>query len=163
MNDFKLATPLGSPDPTNKDKTTYYGALRTTFDIIGTKYPGKQVLVVLPQKRYDEDTNYGGGSYHAYRKAQEVVCDEYSIPTVDLYRNIPGKKETAFYDTNMLNDTHWSAVGNDLVAETVARKLIGNGASGYVDTLPVAPQADGNYVLKVAVVNGVPTFKWELE
>ena len=61
MNDFKLATPLGSSATTNKDKTTFYGAMRVTYETLAAKYPGKKILLVLPQKRYDEDTNYGEG------------------------------------------------------------------------------------------------------
>ena len=63
------------------------------------------------------------------------VAREYGIPTIDLYNNFPNTKPT-FYATNMLNDTHFSAIGNDLVAEIIMRSLLGNGNSGNVDTLP---------------------------
>jgi len=166
MNDFKLHTTLGSPLPANKDKTTFYGAIRLTFDRLANKYPGKKIWVVLPQKRFDETVNYGGGLYADYRKAQIDVCREYGIPTIDLYNNFPNSKTTAvsggttFYATNMLNDTHFSAVGNDLVAELVARALIGNGNSGVADILPPIPTTDGTYTLKVTISGGIPVFSW---
>ena len=43
MNDFKLATPLGSPTEAT-DKTTFYGAMRMTYKRLANKYPR--------QKRY---------------------------------------------------------------------------------------------------------------
>ena len=160
MNDFKLASPLGSPLPNNKDKTTFYGAMRLTYERLATKYPGKKIVLVLPQKRYDETVNYGGGSYYHYLKAQVEVANEYGIPVVDLYNNMPGVKGTAFYNTYMLNDTHWSAAGNDRVAELVARELIGNGNKGNMDRIPPIPTTDGTYTLKVTITGGIPVFSW---
>ena len=163
MNDFKLASPLGSPLPNNKDKTTFYGAMRLTYERLATKYPGKKIVLVLPQKRYDETVNYGGGSYYHYLKAQVEVANEYGIPVVDLYNNMPGVKGTAFYDTYMLNDTHWSAAGNDRVAELVARELIGNGNKGNMDRIPPIPTTDGTYTLKVTITGGIPVFSWVVD
>jgi hypothetical protein len=160
MNDFKLASVLGSPLPTNKDKTTFYGAMRLTYERLAAKYPGKKIVLVLPQKRYDETVNYGGGSYYHYLKAQVEVANEYGIPIVDLYNNMPGVKGTAFYNTYMLNDTHWSAAGNDRVAELVARELIGNGNKGNMDRIPPIPTTDGTYTLKVTITGGIPVFSW---
>ena len=62
----------------------------------------------------------------------------------------------------MLNDTHFSAVGNDLVAELITRSLLGNGNSGVVETLPILPTTNGTYTLKLTVLNGVNTFSWVL-
>lgn len=162
MNDFKLATPLGSSATSNKDATTFYGAMRLTYDRLATKYPSKKIWLVLPQKRFDESTNYGGGDYLSYRKAQIDVAKEYGIPTIDLYNNFPNTKP-AFYATNMLNDTHFSAVGNDLVAEIIMRSLLGNGNSGVVETLPALPTTNGTYTLKLTVLDGVNTFSWILD
>ena len=164
MNDFKLATPLGSPTEAN-DKTTFYGAMRMTYKRLANKYPGKKIWLVLPQKRFDESNDYGGGDYLSYRKAQIEVAREYGIPTIDLYNNFPNSKTkisggVSFYDTNMLNDTHFSAIGNDLVAEIITRSLLGNGNSGVVETLPALPTNNGTYTLKLTVSNGVNTFSW---
>ncbi|MFA6654071.1 MAG: SGNH/GDSL hydrolase family protein, partial [Candidatus Delongbacteria bacterium] len=147
---------------TNKSATTFYGAMRLTYDRLATKYPAKKIWLVLPQKRYDESVNYGGGDYYAYRKAQIDVAREYGIPTIDLYNNFPNTKPT-FYATNMLNDTHFSAIGNDLVAEIITRSLLGNGNSGNVDTLPALPTANGTYTLKLTVLDGVNTFSWIID
>jgi hypothetical protein len=167
MNDFKLATPLGSPTEAT-DKTTFYGAMRMTYKRLANKYPGKKIWLVLPQKRFDESTNYGGGDYLSYRKAQIDVAREYGIPTIDLYNNFPNSKTeitsgVSFYDTNMLNDTHFSAIGNDLVAEIIMRSLLGNGNNGSVDVLPPLPTTNGTYTLKLTVLNGVNTFSWILD
>jgi len=162
MNDFKLATPLGSPDTSNKTASTFYGAMRLTYDRLATKYPAKKIWLVLPQKRFDEATNYGGGDYLSYRKAQIEVAREYGIPTIDLYNNFPNTKPT-FYATYMLNDTHFSALGNDYVAEIIMRSLLGNGNSGVVETLPALPTSNGTYTLKLTVLNGVNTFSWVLD
>ena len=101
----------------------------------------------------------GGGSYYHYLKAQVEVANEYGIPIVDLYHNFPNTKP-AFYDTYMLNDTHFSAVGNDWVAELVARELIGNGNKGDMDVIPPIPTTDGTYTLKVTITGGIPVFSW---
>ena len=63
----------------------------------------------------------------------------------------------------MLNDTHFSAVGNDLVAEIIMRSLLGNGNSGVVETLPALPTPNGTYTLKLTVLDGVNTFSWILD
>ena len=60
----------------------------------------------------------------------------------------------------MLNDTHFSAVGNDWVAELVARELIGNGNKGDMDVIPPIPTTDGTYTLKVTITGGIPVFSW---
>ena len=96
------------------------------------------------------------------------MAREYGIPTIDLYNNFPNSKTeisggVSFYDTNMLNDTHFSAVGNDLVAEIITRSLLGNGNSGSVDVIPPMPQTNGTYTLKVVVLNGVHTLSWVLD
>jgi lysophospholipase L1-like esterase len=163
MNDYKLATTLGSPLPANKDKTTFYGAMRVTYDRLAVKYPAKKIWLVLPQKRFDEATNYGGGDYLSYRKAQIEVAKEYGIPTIDLYNNFAnggGGTVPTFPTTTMLNATHFTAIGNDMVAELITRALIGNGNGGSVDIIPPIPQVNGTYVLKCVVLNGVHTFSW---
>ena len=119
MNDFKLATPLGSPTEAT-DKTTFYGAMRMTYKRLANKYPGKKIWLVLPQKRYLMKALIMVEEVISYRKAQIDVAREYGIPTIDLYNNFPNSKTeitsgVSFYDTNMLNDTHFSSIGNDLV------------------------------------------------
>ena len=151
---YSILTGVHAALPANKDKTTFYGAMRLTYERLATKYPGKKIVLVLPQKRYDETVNYGGGSYYHYLKAQVEVANEYGIPVVDLYNNMPGVKGTAFYATYMLNDTHWSAAGNDRVAELVARELIGNGNKGNMDRIPPIPTTNGTYTLKVTITGG---------
>ena len=96
------------------------------------------------------------------------MAHEYGIPTIDLYHTFPNSKTTAvsngvtFYAMNMLNDTHFSAAGNNLVAEIIMRSLLGNGNSGVVDKLPPLPSVNGNYTIKLTVLNGVYTLTWEL-
>ena len=60
MNDFKLATPLGSPTEAT-DKTTFYGAMRMTYKRLANKYPSKKIWLVTKNKNFDESMNYGGG------------------------------------------------------------------------------------------------------
>ena len=139
--------------------------MRMTYKRLANKYPSKKIWLVLPQKRFDESTNYGGGDYLSYRKAQIDVAREYGIPTIDLYNNFPNSKTeitsgVSFFDTNMLNDTHFSAIGNDLVAEIITRSLLGNGNSGVVETLPALPTTNGTYTLKLTVLDGVNSFSW---
>ena len=52
------------------------------------------------------------------------------------------------------------AVGNDKVAELVARELIGNGNKGDMDLIPPIPTTDGIYTLKATITGGVPVFSW---
>lgn len=138
--------------------------MRTTYKKLYEKYPGKRIYLILPQKRYDENTTYStGASYKHYRDAQIEVANEYSIPIIDLYDLMPGKKGTAAYNTYMLNDTHWNALGNERVAELVARHLIGGGNTVSRKELPPIPQANGNYVLKLVITNGIPSFSWVAE
>ena len=139
--------------------------MRLTYDRLATKYPAKKIWLVLPQKRFDESTNYGGGSYLAYRKAQIEVAREYGIQTIDLYNNFAngggGNTAPTFPTTTMLNATHFSAIGNDIVAELIVRALLGNGNSGSVDVIPPLPTTAGTYTLKVVIsAQGIPTFSW---
>ena len=101
------------------------------------------------------------GSYYHYLKAQVEVANEYGIPVIDLYNNMPGVKNTAFYTAYMLNDTHWNAAGNDRVAELVMRALLGNGNKGNIDRIPNVPTADGTYTLQVTIASGIPTFRMD--
>lgn len=50
--------------------------------------------------------------------------------------------------------------GNDIVAELVARELIGNGNKGDMDLIPPIPTTDGTYTLKVVITDGIPVFSW---
>ena len=47
-----------------------------------------------------------------------------------------------------------------IVAELVARELIGNGNKGDMDLIPPIPTTDGTYTLKVTITGGIPVFSW---
>jgi lysophospholipase L1-like esterase len=171
LNDFKLYTPLG--DPTNKtipeDSTaldayiaTFYGALRVMLTRAETKYPGKPIYWIMPQKRSDESTNYGGGAYSSYRKAIVDVCNEFGVQIIDWYNMIPNLAGTPGYSQYMLNETHFNHAGNTLVANIVRKALIGSLPDAKVKEyeLPAIPQTNGTYKLQVVITGGIPAFSW---
>lgn len=183
MNDFKLGTPLGNASISNQNAATYYGALNLTIQRLQTKYPKKKILFVIPQKRFDETENYGvehnttyanAGSYAAYRQAQILVCQWHGIKYVDLYTEFPGTPKYAngvsgalsdAYKLYYLNDTHFSATGNQFVADLVGRALASDSTAGTdFMPLPALPREAGSYKLTLTLDSKmIPVLSWVKE
>lgn len=94
VNDFISAVPLGEKG--NTSNTTFYGALKNLIEGLLTKYPSKKIgfICTTPinhtddtlQYCYDE-TNIEGHKLVDYCDAIIDICNDYSIPVLDLYRN----------------------------------------------------------------------------
>ena len=76
------------------DTTTVCGALRTIIEWVYTNFPEKLFLVcnMIPNyysgRENDNYKNSSGKSIKDYSDAIENVCEEYSVPVVDFYRNV---------------------------------------------------------------------------
>lgn len=92
-NDFKLDKPIGSIGAvadTSFDRTTFYGAYRTTIQHIITSNPQVNLVLATPLQRdnasYDtESTNAAGHKLKDYRAAVIALGEMYAIPVVDMY------------------------------------------------------------------------------
>lgn len=92
-NDLTQNVPLGSIGSwtqTSFDRTTFYGAYRSTIDFILGNNPGIRIFLATPLQRnahgYTIDTaNSIGLKLQDYRNAVKAVGELYSIPVIDMY------------------------------------------------------------------------------
>ena len=97
-NDFGHGqAPLGDFD--DRSVFTFYGALHTLALLLIKKYVGKPIVFLTPLHRLSEDGSEAwkpeGVKQHPlcdYVKAIREVCEYYSIPVLDMYKdgNMPG-------------------------------------------------------------------------
>ena len=79
--------------------TTFYGAMHTMMRKLLARYPGKDIFLVTPIKRvqqdgvgrgtwdyyYPEQKNGLGLTMNDYRRAIQEIAEYYSVPCIDLY------------------------------------------------------------------------------
>lgn len=127
-NDFKLNVPLGTLGvigDTTFDDTTFYGAYRKMLEFILTTKPSMKVLCMTPLQRdnagYDVNfTNSVGCKLIDYVNAIITVCNMYSIPVCDLYRESGVTKLTlATYTSDGL---HLNTTGYYRVSKLIAQR-----------------------------------------
>ena len=85
VNDYAIiSAPLGKKgDTTNQ---TFYGALRILIEGLITKYPTGKIGFMTPlRKANDTAPNVAGFTLKQYRDAIIDMCEDYSIPVLDLY------------------------------------------------------------------------------
>ena len=85
VNDYAIiSAPLGKKgDTTNQ---TFYGALRILIEGLITKYPTGKIGFMTPlRKANDTAPNTAGFTLKQYRDAIIDMCEDYSIPVLDLY------------------------------------------------------------------------------
>jgi lysophospholipase L1-like esterase len=76
----------------SRDEYTYYGALHSLATRLINRYPNSTILFITPLHRTTEDLliNEIGLERHSlkdYVNAMREVCEYYSIPVLDLYKN----------------------------------------------------------------------------
>ena len=90
-NDYKHGdAPFGTFD--DRGAYTFYGALHTLIISIVNRYPEARIIFMTPLHRTNESctTNIHGMTtppFKAYVDAIRAVCEFYSIPVLDLYKN----------------------------------------------------------------------------
>lgn len=78
--------PLGSyGDSTN---LTFYGALKILIEGLIEKYPNSRIGFITPLKKMDDTKpNIYGHKLSEYVEAIRIMCEEYSVPVLDFYKN----------------------------------------------------------------------------
>lgn len=107
--------------------STFYGALDYTFKSLITKYPTKTIVVFTPIPR---DNNWGanlnsqGVTLEQVTDAIIKVCNKYSIPVLDLFRNSGMFASNATFKTAYMPDgLHPNSAGHVLLADKIANFL----------------------------------------
>lgn len=82
--------PLG--EMSDRTPYTFYGALHTLYTKLTGKYPGKQIVILTPLHRWNENNKRGEGgkaedvgTLKDYVEAIREVAEYYSFPVLDLY------------------------------------------------------------------------------
>ena len=118
-NDFGQNIPL--ENSSNKLDNTYFkGALREMIEYFSTNYPSKYLFVFTPCN--NKDSANGLGLYiKDYVNAIIEVCNEYSIPVIDLYNNIQINSKNRSVKTE--DGTHLTDETNKQVAQIAITKI----------------------------------------
>ena len=124
-NDFGTPMPLGRSE--DRDVYTFYGALHTLILSLIKKYVGKPIVFLTPLHRLNEDAmqtlNPEGMKRNPlidYVKAIREVCEIYSIPVLDMYKdsgmngNIWAYCEKYMPDGLHPNDKGYAQIANKL-------------------------------------------------
>ena len=86
VNDYTVdrRIPLGQKgDATN---LTFYGSLKILIDGLIAKYPNSRIGFITPLRKInDTKANVYGNHLKEYRNAIIEMCEEYSVPVLDLY------------------------------------------------------------------------------
>ena len=91
-NDFGASIPLGDyEEELNKetpDNFTFYGALISSVEWLSENLPSARIIFITPPPRHNRNTrNSAGHNLEDYVNAIIRICNHYSIPVFDLYRN----------------------------------------------------------------------------
>ena len=120
-NDMSLQVEIGTWESTSTE--TVYGATKSLVVGLYKKYPGKKIAFILPIPRWTVNGEHAHGLEN-YVDAIKDVCDRYSVPTLDLYRNsglMPGVPE--FQSVTMPDLTHPNETGHGIIATKIQRFL----------------------------------------
>lgn len=109
------------------DNTTFKGAIREIIEFYGTNYPEKYLFFVTPTNCYKSE--YAAAGYKNtlgllvsdYAQAMREVCEEYSVPVVDLNRNININEKN--YATLLEDGVHLTTETNKRVAQMIISKF----------------------------------------
>ena len=87
-NDYGMGIPLHDAGYT-LDKYTFHGALHILIRTLLERYPGKPIVFMTPVHRFNEKNVHGfyGKPLSEYVQMIRDVCEAYSIPVCDLYKN----------------------------------------------------------------------------
>ncbi len=130
-NDFGHGqAPLGIFEDRNVH--TFYGAMHTLSQTLIRKYPRAKIVFITPLHRMSESSNTNSqkpdGIYPRplfdYVKAIREICEYYSIPVLDLYKEggIAGNVKE-FCDIYMPDGLHPNDAGHALIAHKLKKFL----------------------------------------
>jgi len=107
-------TPLGTFS--DRDETTFFGALHVMMEKLSRKYVGKRVVVMTPTHRLSETREAQVKDFRDYVYAIKEVAEFYAIPVLDIYAisglqpNIPENKAEYFVDGLHPNDAGYDRI-----------------------------------------------------
>lgn len=122
--------PLG--EITDKHVFTFYGAVHTLCVNLIRKYPTSQIVFITPLHRWNEEGGLGtwkpdGVIQHhlnAYARAIKEVCEQYSIPVLDMFGNgsmpLNIQEFSKIYSTDAL---HPNDKGHEILASKLGKFL----------------------------------------
>jgi lysophospholipase L1-like esterase len=127
-NDFGANVPIGEFEAElakeTADKYTFYGALRSIIEFLGTTLPSARVVFITPTPRGSRNTpNSLGLKLEDYANAVIKICNYYSIPVLDLYRTSGINDITYSYymePTEGTNYLHYNSTGGTRIGERIA-------------------------------------------
>ncbi len=122
-NDYGAEIPLCDAGYT-LDKYTFYGALHILIRALLERYPGKPIIFMTPIHRIGEKNNRKscGKPLSKYVQMIRDVCEAYSIPVCDLYKNAgiyaddPAQRELYVPDGLHPNDAGHELIASRLTA-----------------------------------------------
>ena len=130
-NDFGHGqVPIGSMD--DRSVYTFYGAMHSLVLTLLEKYTEKKVVFMTPLHRMNENAAANTQKYEGisakplcdYVKAIREVCEYYSVPVLDLYREsgIAGNVK-AVCDRYMPDGLHPNDAGHEIIAHKLQKFL----------------------------------------
>lgn len=99
---FVLGT-FGDTDPT----LSFYGAVDSVISQLISRFPTKQIAVLTPLPRNYADTTFGSTTQQKMEQISDAiiqVCNKYSVPVLDLYRNSGFYPFNSAFNTNSMPD-----------------------------------------------------------
>ena len=125
-NDYGHATiPLGSMD--NQDIHTFYGGMHNLCQHLIKEYTGKTIVFMTPLHRMEEKAHSWSeksSDLICFVKAIREVCEYYSIPVLDLFKEggIHGNMKV-WCDVFMPDGLHPNDKGHELIAHKLQKFL----------------------------------------
>lgn len=124
-NDFGHNATLGTF--TNRDASTFYGALHILCEGLYTNYPNAQFAFITPLPRSgarDGAVNSNGNTLKQYVTAIKEVCEHWSIPVLDLFKISGMCPEVQSFKTQFMPDgLHPNELGHERFAHLISSFL----------------------------------------
>lgn len=125
----EIAVPFG--DFSDREPTTFFGALHTLFQGLIRKYLGKKIVILIPPHRkgfgsFDDLTPNPetGKIFPEYLDAIRKTAEYYGLPILDLYRNLPLNPVLPEIREKYIPDgLHPNEEGHRLIAEAILNFL----------------------------------------
>lgn len=120
-NDFGHGdAPLGTMS--DREDTTFYGALHALYTALLTKYPASKIVVLTPMHRMSEDEPRADGStLLTYVNIIRQVAEYYSLPVLDLFAESGITPKVEILKQRYMPDgLHPSDAGNEKLFELLA-------------------------------------------
>ena len=125
-NDYGHATiPLGTMD--NEDITTFYGGMHHLCKYLIKEYVGKTIVFMTPIHRLEENADPNNETSRpliCFIKAIREVCEYYSIPVLDLYKESGMHGNVwAWCEKYMPDGLHPNDLGHEIIASKLQKFL----------------------------------------